>query len=337
MNIDLTDEQAELAATTRRFLATTMPITEVRALAETPSGFDREWWRRCAELGWTYMLAAGDGAATTAGLADLVIVAEEVGRSVAPGPLLPTNVVAWAVANAGRPAARAAYLDGLTSGEVVGAWAMAEQTGSWDPGAVELRAEGTADGVVLNGVKSYVEAGADADLLLVTARSAAGELVQALVLPSDAGVSLTRLEGIDLVRRFAALELVDVRVPADRLVDAAGSVADDVDRQLQIAVALQCAEMAGAIDRVFEFTVEWVVRPLLVRPAAGLVPGAQAPLRRHEDVARGLPRGGHRRGAGRVRPARPTRPRPSAWPRRTSASTAPRSSRTACRCTAASG
>ena len=51
-----------------------------------------------------------------------------------------------------------------------------------------------------------------------------------------------------------------------------------------------------------DFTVQWALRPALVRPAAGVVPGAQAPVRRHEDLAGGLPR--HHRGRPSPRSAR---------------------------------
>ena len=124
-----------------------------------------------------------------------------------------------------------------------------------------------------------------------------------LVVPADApGVTAVPVRSIDLVRRFARLRFEQVEVAGDAVLGEPGAVDGDVERQLQDAVVLQCAEMVGAIDRVFEFTLEYASDRVLLRPAAGLLPGAQAPVRRHEDVARGIPRlrrgggpgGGHR-------------------------------------------
>ncbi|HEY1988319.1 MAG TPA: acyl-CoA dehydrogenase family protein, partial [Acidimicrobiales bacterium] len=110
MDLRLTDDQQLFRETTRKFLETTSSLEMVRKLADTePAGFDRKWWKRGAELGWVSMLVTeedGGGSVTGHGLLDLVLVAEEMGRMVAPGPLLPTNVVAAAIARAGTPAQR---------------------------------------------------------------------------------------------------------------------------------------------------------------------------------------------------------------------------------------
>ena len=104
MELELSEDQEFFRSTTRKFLEAESPLTAVRALAGEADGFDREFWRRGAELGWTSMLvpeADGGGTLSGAGLLDLVLVAEEMGRLVSPGPLLPTNVVASALATSG--------------------------------------------------------------------------------------------------------------------------------------------------------------------------------------------------------------------------------------------
>ncbi|MEZ5179848.1 MAG: acyl-CoA dehydrogenase family protein [Acidimicrobiales bacterium] len=87
MELELTDEQQAFVETTRKFLAAECSIPTVRALEHEPAGFDADVWRRSAELGWTSLLvdeAHGGGSLTEHGLADLVLVAEEFGRTVAP-------------------------------------------------------------------------------------------------------------------------------------------------------------------------------------------------------------------------------------------------------------
>jgi len=259
VELALTDDQELFRATTRQFLAAKCTLAEVRALELNPDGFDPAWWRHGAALGWTSMLvpeADGGGCLSGNGLLDLVLVAEEMGRMVSPGPLVPTNVVADAVARSGSPDQRAALLPGLVAGDILATWAIAEPGSRWNTSRLSTVARPSGDGFVLDGTKSPVEAAAQAQHMLVTARTDAG-LMQLLV-PSDAeGVTITPLEGLDLVRRFAEVRFEGVEVPASAVVGA-GRAEADVERQLQVAVSLQCAETVGAIDRVFEMTLDYV-------------------------------------------------------------------------------
>ena len=128
MDLRLTDDQQLFRETTRKFLETTSPLETVRKLADTePAGFDRKWWKRGAELGWVSMLVAeddGGGSISGHGLLDLVLVAEEMGRLVSPGPLVPTNVVAAAIAGSGTPEQRRQLLPDLVNGDAVAAWCL---------------------------------------------------------------------------------------------------------------------------------------------------------------------------------------------------------------------
>src|SRR4051812_15252725 len=103
MRVALTPEQEALRSTTQRFLDERMPITSVRALRDDPVGFAAPYWTQGAELGWTSLLVAdehGGGTVSDNGLADLALIAHEFGTHAAPGPLAPTNVVAFALSAA---------------------------------------------------------------------------------------------------------------------------------------------------------------------------------------------------------------------------------------------
>jgi len=294
VKLDLSPDQELVRDTTRRFLASQSPLTTVRALADDPRGFDPAWWRQGAELGWTAMLVPeeyGGGSLTGQGLLELAMIAEEMGRLVAPGPLLPTNVVAAALAADGTDGQKADVLPGIAAGDLVAAWCVAEPGGVWGPAGVTLEARPSGGGFVLNGTKSPVEAAAQADRLLVTARMAtgggtaagtpaaagastasgspAGALVQLLVTPDTPGVSITPLKSLDFTRRFAKVTFSDVEVGSDAVVGEPGHAAAAAERQLQIALALQCAETAGIVDRVLAFTVEYAFdRSSFGRPLA---------------------------------------------------------------------
>ena len=258
MRLDLSDDQQFFQETVRRFIETETPLTTVRELADEPDGFDRAWWRAAAELGFTSFLIPeelGGGSVSGVGPMDLAIVAEELGRGVGPGPLLPTNVVAETIAASGSPDQQAG-LAGVIAGDVVLAWCFQEPGGDWTAASVGLEAAEHDGGFRLDGVKTTVEAGAQADQLLVTARVAGG-LTQFLVPADTPGITISPLSSLDLVRRFAEVRFEGVQVGADAVVGEVGGAGDDIERQRLMAMMLQSAEMAGAMARVFEFTVEW--------------------------------------------------------------------------------
>ncbi|MBX3314122.1 MAG: acyl-CoA dehydrogenase family protein [Actinobacteria bacterium] len=251
MDLELSEDQALLAATTRRFLDAESPTTAVRALEHDPRGFDPTVWRKGAELGWTSLLVAeadGGGSVSGRGVCDLALVAEEFGRSVAPGPLLPVNVVAEAISRSAGERLRAEVLPGLLDGTAIAAWA----------GPMPVTADVDGDRTVLTGRIPIVEAAAQADHVLVTFVDRDGTTGQALLPTTTDGMTITPLGGLDLVRRFASIDLDGVAVAPDQRVGDDASADDAIERQVQVAAVLQCAEVAGAIDQVFTMTVEYL-------------------------------------------------------------------------------
>lgn len=259
MEVTLTNDQEFFRDTTRRFLSAECPITEVRALADQDEGFDRRYWQRGAELGWTSLLvpeASGGGSISGDGVIDLTIVADAFGRGVAPGPLVPANVVASAVARAGNEQQRDQFLPAILAGDSVPAWCGWEHAVGGPLDGRGITAEPGDGGFVLHGRSEPVEAAGQADLLLITA-DVGGDPVQFLVSAPTDRVRIGALVGLDLVRRFAAVELDGLFVPESARLGSPESSSADVERQLQDAVVMQAAEMVGAAERTFEFTVEW--------------------------------------------------------------------------------
>jgi alkylation response protein AidB-like acyl-CoA dehydrogenase len=105
-------------------------------------------------------------------------------------------------------------------------------------------------------VKSPVEAGAQADQLLVTATTDAGP-TQFLLAPDTPGVTVTPLRSVDLVRRYARVQFDGARLPAGALVGEPGAASADVEHQLQLAGVMQSAEMVGAAQVAFDLTLDW--------------------------------------------------------------------------------
>jgi alkylation response protein AidB-like acyl-CoA dehydrogenase len=259
MEIALSDDQEFFRDTTRKFLGSECPIPKVRSLRSNPDGFERDYWRQGAELGWTSLLVPedlGGGSVSGSGVADLALVADAFGAHVAPGPLLPCSVVATALSRSGSAEQQGELLPAIVAGDVVATWAFTEAPPHDRLGDIALRAEADGSDYVLTGVKSPVEAGAQADQLLVTATTDAGA-TQFLLAPETPGVTVTPLRSVDLVRRYARISFDGARIPATALVGEPGGAAADVEHQLQVAGVVQSAEMVGAAQVAFDLTLDW--------------------------------------------------------------------------------
>lgn len=254
------DDARLFRTTTRRFLENEVPLDAIRAAGDNGGGFDRAWWQRGADLGWTSLLVderLGGGSVSGAGLLDAAAVAEEMGRLVSPGPFIAQSAVLVGVGAASTADANVETLESLVAGDLVASWAVCEPTRPWSLTSVETRAEPDGHGgFTMTGVKDRVESGDQADLLLVLAATNEG-LRQFLVAADAPGVEMIPQAGLDLVRRFATVHFNDVALPASAAVGTSQETAGLLERQLDVAVVLQCAEIVGALDRVFDFTVQW--------------------------------------------------------------------------------
>lgn len=259
MQLALDADQQFFRETTARFLGELAPVAELRRLRDEPAGFDADYWRRGAELGWTSLLVAeahGGGSISGSGLADLALVAHEFGSRAAPGPLLPTNVVAAALSAAGDP--HPEVLAGLLAGTAIATWAFGEPPPGDALGHVALTITEDGTDLVLDGAKRPVESADVAGHLLVTGRTGDG-LTQVLV-PSDApGVTIEPMRTVDLTRRFSVVRFDGVRVPSSLVVGEVGGADDAVAEQLRHALAIGCAESVGAMQKGFDMSLEWSI------------------------------------------------------------------------------
>lgn len=255
MTGEISSDQEFLQETTVKFLENEVPVGGLRALRDDPRGFDSEYWRKGAELGWTSLLVdedRGGGSVSGNGLIDLTLIAHEFGRHGSPGPLVGANIVAAALGSAPDDR-RADVLNGLLAGTAVATWCL-EEGGSLDRIEMEVRPQG--GDLLLNGSKRPVEAAGQADHLLVTGRTGDG-LTQVLVPADSPGLSIRPLKSVDLTRRFARVDFDDVRVPSDAVVGEIGKADFEVNRLVQLALVLLSSESVGAMERGFEITVEW--------------------------------------------------------------------------------
>src|SRR3954447_15859453 len=168
MNFDFSDEQKQLRDEARRFLAEKCPPKAVRAVLDGHASYDRDLWKGLAELGFLGVAIPEEYGGAGAGHLELCVIAEEMGRALAPVPFSSTVYLAGeALLIAGSDAQKKKWLPKIASGEAIGTLALFEGTGNPSPRAVKL----TAANGVLNGVKKPVPDGAIADFAVVAART----------------------------------------------------------------------------------------------------------------------------------------------------------------------
>jgi alkylation response protein AidB-like acyl-CoA dehydrogenase len=261
VDLELSDDQELFRETTERFIDARCPLARVRELADTPVAHDPALLGEAGELGWFALFVPeehGGGTVSGSAVRDAVIVAEERGRFVQPGPFVATNVVAFALAREGSAEQQSAHLPTLAAGERTASWAFTGRDGVPEVGAVRATASG--DGYVLDGLASLVPEGPTADCFLVSAADGPGGadgVSQFVVDASAPGVTVTPLTGLDLTRRFADVRFDQVSVPSSAVLGAPGSGQASIDAQLDVAVALTIAESIGAMRQLAEITVEY--------------------------------------------------------------------------------
>jgi alkylation response protein AidB-like acyl-CoA dehydrogenase len=259
MELALSETQQLIRATTRKLLEDRCPITRVRELIDDPVGFDPGIWSQGGDLGWYAMLVPeefGGASESGSGLVEAAIISEELGRMVHPGPFQATNVVAAAIAGFGSDDQRQEYLPAIATGQTVATWAYMEPEGDWNPGRLTLSGAPVDSGYVLNGTKTCVQDAASADLFLVTGRASEGP-AQFLVPASTPGVSIQKLECVDLARRLFEVSFTDVRIDASAALGSPGEAGRAIERQIQVALVLQCAETNGATEQGLGLTVQY--------------------------------------------------------------------------------
>jgi alkylation response protein AidB-like acyl-CoA dehydrogenase len=260
VDVNLTDEQRFLQETARKFLEQAAPLSALRAAAaDGAPPLTRSYWEQAASLGFAAMLTPEEfgGAGAEQPLLDLVIIAEEMGRLVAPGPLLSVSVVTDALLRAGSADQQRRYLPALADGSLLASWAVGEPADQWEPAAAATIARRDGQDWVLTGQKAAVEAADLADVFLVPARTDEG-MAQFLVPRDLPGVSVRQLPRYDLGRIFGDVEFADVRVPGEALLGEPGGIDACLEHQYLLALCLQAAETAGLLERIFDETIGYL-------------------------------------------------------------------------------
>jgi len=265
MNFAFSEEQEQLRGIVRSFLEGKSAEADVREQMETESGFDDNVWKQMGEqMGLQGLIIPEEHGGQGYGYVELIVVLEEMGRSLLCAPYFSTVVLAAnTLLQSGDAEAQAEHLPGIAAGTTIAALALTEENGGWDEASVEMTASGSAGSFTLSGTKSYVIDGHTADLLIVAARTDAGVSLFS-VDPGADGVTRTPLATMDQTRKQAKIEFADV--PAT-LIGTDGGGWATLETVLDLAAVALAAEQVGGAQMCLEMAVEYAkVRVQFGRP-----------------------------------------------------------------------
>jgi alkylation response protein AidB-like acyl-CoA dehydrogenase len=272
MDFGFSEEQEMLRKSARDFLAKESPMTYVRQMMEDERGFRDEQWRKMAELGWVGLILPEQYGGAGLTFVDMVVILEEMGRVVLPGPFFSTAILGGvALVEGGNAALKGEVLPRLAAGDLRLTLAQLEPNARWDADGIELEAKPAGGGYRLSGTKLFVPDAHTADLLVVAGRapgSAGAEGVSLFLVEAKApGVTTTLLKTMDQTRKLCEVALKDVAVPADRVLGAPGQGWKLLERVVDRGKVGLCAEMCGGAQKVLEMSVDYAkVREQFGRP-----------------------------------------------------------------------
>ena len=250
MNFDFSDEQKQLRDEARKFLSEQCPPKAVRAVLDGKVAYDKGLWKALAEMGFLGVAIPESYGGTGAGHLELCVIAEEMGRALAPVPFSSTvYLAAEALLLAGTEAQKQKWLPAIARGDAIGTLALFEGKGNPRQEAIKL----SASGGTLNGIKKPVPDGAIADFAIVAARTGSSgretDISLFLVDLKSEGVEARDLTNLDPTHGQAELTFKNCKAePLGRANEGWSIITQVLDR----AAILTAFELVGGADRALE-------------------------------------------------------------------------------------
>jgi alkylation response protein AidB-like acyl-CoA dehydrogenase len=242
MQFGLNESQEILRDSARRFFAGECPMSEVRRLMETDTAYDATLWRKLAAQGYAGIIFPEAYGGVALGKVELILLMEEAGRALLPGPFFSTVVMSGSVIDAVANAEhKKKYLAPICQGQARAAVAALESTASWDFEQIRMAAVGGK----LTGEKLFVPDAAVADWIVVLAQN--GVFV---VDAKSPGAKISPMVSMDLTRKLYEVQFHNT--PAEKIGELSG-----VGAAIDVATVALVAEMVGGMQRTLDMSVEY--------------------------------------------------------------------------------
>lgn len=259
----------------RKFLSDNAGIEKIRRLVARdhkeayeapvpPLAQDEALWKQIVELGWTGLAVPEEAGGADMKMVAVAALAEEIGRSALPSPLIAT-LLATCVLRQAKSKPATVLLERVAGGEAA-TLATTNADGSWEPEHTDVTATAADHGVVLNGTAWFVQEARKASVFIVAARGEKGVGLYA-VRADAAGLKIHPDHIVDLTRDQAHLELRDVRIADGDVIAGSGEGAVVLSRSMPSLLTIVAADMCGAGEWQLQTTVEYAkMRKQFERP-----------------------------------------------------------------------
>ena len=260
LDFGFSEEQEMLRDAAKRFLTDNCSTKFVRQVMASETAHDTGFWDKLVGLGWPGLLIPEDFGGQGGTFLDITVIAEEAGKALVPGPFFAAAMLgAPALIEGGSDAQKKEFLPKIAEGKFIPTVAIAEASGRFDAGGIELAATKKGSGYALTGEKFFVPDAHVADAIIVAARTGKGtgeEGITLLCVPAnEKGITVTQLKTVDMTRRLCHVKFDNVN--ATELIGKDGAGWPILRRTLDIATAGLSAEIVGTAQKALDIAVEY--------------------------------------------------------------------------------
>jgi len=263
MNLDLTEEQEMLRTMAKDFLIKECPKTLVRELEENEKGYSPELWGKMADLGWMGLVLPEEYGGMGMDYMDLIILLQEMGRNILPGPFFCTVVLgSLPILSAGTEEQKKEFLPRIAKGDMISTMALYEPNAGYNAASVETKAVAQGDSYVINGTKLFVENAHIADCMIVVTRTTVGAnpeegITLFLVDAKSPGIKCEVIPTIGM-DKLCEVVFENVTVPKTNMLGEADKGWPIVTKTLDHAIMAKCAESVGGLEASLDMTLDYV-------------------------------------------------------------------------------
>lgn len=262
MDLGLDEQQEMLKNFARDFLEKECPESLVRAMEEDEKGYSPELWQKMAQQGWMGLIIPEEFGGAGMNLCELVVLLEEFGRALVPGPFISTVVLgAVPIMEAGTNEQKNQFLPKIASGDLIMTMALTEPSAKWTADGVQLEAKKEGADYVLNGTKLFVPDAHVTDYMVVVARTGKGST------PED-GITLFLVDSKSPGIKFELLKTIasdkqcevtfeNVKVPPASVLGQEGKGWPIVEKTQKVATVAACAYLVGLSQMDFDITLNY--------------------------------------------------------------------------------
>lgn len=262
MDLGLDEQQELLKNFARDFLEKECPESLVREMEEDEKGYSPDLWGKMAEQGWMGLIIPEQYGGVGMNLCELVVLLEEFGRALTPGPFISTVVLGGVpIMEAGSEEQKQQLLPKIAAGEVIMTMALTEPSAKWDADGVQLEAKKDGNDYVLNGVKLFVADAHVTDQMIVVARTSEGKtpedgITVFLVDSKSPGISFEVLKTIASDKQ-CEVTFEKVKVPAANVIGEVDKGWPTVEKTKKLATVAACAYLVGLSQMDFDTTLNY--------------------------------------------------------------------------------